>query len=471
MKHLDTNAYINIDGTHVGSRERDLEAEFVNIACDLGGDIEGRLAGGEYLMGTRALYHGGPLSWDFVPKVFDAPARELLRDAAETMYGIMDSITRRCMEDDALLARFRFPAALERLVRMPSNYDCPVPISRVDIFLNEETGDYWFCEVNTDGSAGFTLSDEVANAIMQSPTFERFAEAHPDVHAEPNLEKWARGLLETYATWQQDDPELKPTAPEVVVTDYTESVGMDEVEDFIAYWAAQGVNARFTDIRELRIEEHRGRMRLADKHGPIACVWRRAVTGEVFRKPCPGAEALAQAAEENLACIIGSFRTWISASKAFFAVLHEPDADTFLTPEQIAFVKAHVPETHFLDESSDLSLYADRTQWIAKPEGGYNSEGVVAGSEATDEEWMETLAQIAQVGGIIQKYAPQYTTPTLPGGFLTDENNPMPLTPASNMEGLFLFNGKFGGVFSRCGYSSIIGEFQGRLNQGVLWVD
>jgi len=453
------------------SRGHQLEDEFVAYARELGGDVEGRKAGGDYLMTTHALYHDGPLSWDFVPKVVDGAAYDLMRDAAETMYGIMDSVTRRCVEDPSFMARFRFPEILERIIKLPTGYDCQIPLARVDIFLNEDTGDYWFCEVNTDGSSGMTLGDEVARAITTSQTYERFAAAHPGIHAKPTLDVWARELLATYASWQQPNPTLKPATPEVVVVDYTESVGMDEVKDFIEHWAAQGVQARFSDIRDLRIAEVEGEPRLVDSQGPIACLWRRAVTGEIARKPCPGSEALADAAERNLTCIIGSFRTWVSASKAFFAVLHEPDAADFLTPEQLAFVKAHVPETHFLDESSDLARYAQRERWIAKPEGGYNSEGVIAGSEVTDEEWMTTLADIAKVGGIIQAYAPQYATPTLPGGFLVDENDPLPLTPANNMEGLFLFNGKFSGVFSRCGYSSIIGEFQGRLNQGVFYVN
>ncbi len=40
----------------------------------------------------------------------------------------------------------------------------------------------------------------------------------------------------------------------------------------------------------------------------------------------------------------------------------------------------------------------------------------------------------------------------------------------SNMEGLFLFNGKFGGVFTRCGMDNVIGEWTHRLNMGCLVV-
>jgi hypothetical protein len=38
------------------------------------------------------------------------------------------------------------------------------------------------------------------------------------------------------------------------------------------------------------------------------------------------------------------------------------------------------------------------------------------------------------------------------------------------MEGLYLFDGKFGGVFTRCGQAHTIGEFTGRLNMGCFVV-
>ena len=71
----------------------------------------------------------------------------------------------------------------------------------------------------------------------------------------------------------------------------------------------------------------------------------------------------------------------------------------------------------------------------------------------------------------MQAYAPQYRTPTLRGGVLKPGEDPLDAPEMSNMEGLFLFNGKFGGVFTRCGMDNVIGEWTHRLNMGCLVVE
>ena len=64
---------------------RALEDEFNDIARSLGGDVNGREAGDDYLLTTNALYHGGPVSWALTPKIFDEDQLDILKDAAETM--------------------------------------------------------------------------------------------------------------------------------------------------------------------------------------------------------------------------------------------------------------------------------------------------------------------------------------------------------------------------------------------------
>ena len=111
-----------------------------------------------------------------------------------------------------------------------------------------------------------------------------------------------------------------------------------------------------------------------------------------------------------------------------------------------------------------------------KPSGGYNSVGVLAGLDATDEVWADALAKTAERGGVIQSYAPQYRTPVLRGTLVEGEHRGKPtdadelgFADASNMEGLFLFNGKFAGVYTRCGFANTIGEWTSRLNMAAFF--
>lgn len=468
------------------SSARALEQEFFDIAQELDGDVEGRRAGADYLMGTRATYHGKPLTWDMMPKILDDVAVSYLKDAAETMSTIMEKTTRYCLAHKEVLDRFGFSGNLTRMVKAPAGYDQIFPIARVDIFLDEDTGSYWFCEVNTDGSAGMTTSQEIPRAIAKSETYRRFALRHPNIEFFDIIGACGSALLKTYGSWakkagigcdgrpmteREDLGESDGAAlpQQLVICDFDESASHEEVEDFIAWFKDHGIDARFSDVRSFHIEAVDGIDRLCDDQGPIWCVWRRAVTSEMDEKWCPGTDALVESQERNLACVMGACRTWICATKTFFALLHDRVAAEFLTADEIAFVKAHVPETHILEPSSDLAPYQEKDRWIIKPAGGYNSVGVFAGLDCSEQQWEEELQNVARQGGIVQAYAPQYATPTLRGDM--DGTFDVHAYPeANNMEGLYLFNGTFGGMFPRCGYGNIIGEFQGRLNQGAIIV-
>ena len=529
------------------SRTRKLEDEFEQIVREHRGDMAGRREADEYLSQTHALYHGDPTPWALTPKIFDAETTAVLKDAAELMYGIMDKVTRAFCADPAVRARFDLDPAFAELCAMDAGYDCQIPLARVDIFLDEDTGAYKFCELNTDGSAGMVVTDAVDRAVRMTPSFQEFERQHPGLRDYALCDGWVDALFETYAEWSAAHPgrtedgvgsnvdvdrcldgwsrvEANRTvespvlatkntmtgvdAPSdgvscvaenaaktadantagaavlpasVAIVDYAESIDREDAAHFVELMRRRGVAARFADVRDLWIgEDENGMRRLCDAEGPIDCVWRRAVTGELWDKPCDGRAALIEAARDGLACIVGGFRTWPCATKTVFAYLWSPAARELLTPEEIAFVREHVPYTEMLGDGSDLGRFASKDRWIIKPSGGYNAVGVVAGLDAAEDEWAQLLAQAAHGGAIIQEYAPQYKTPCLRGTLvdgphrgaapegLADE---LGFAPAANMEGLYLYRGRFAGVYTRVGFGNTIGEWTSRLNVASFFED
>lgn len=434
-----------------------LEASYRAIADGLAGDEPSHAAGDAYLAGTNALYHGGPVQWSFVPKVFSLRDASYLAWIAETTGRIMDKLTRRFAEDPVLREKFGFTPEIERLAALPVPYETRIPIARVDIFLDEETGDFKFCELNTDGSSGMLVTEEVTRANLLTKTGATFAAAR-DVAAFDVYGACAEAVLACYR-----EAGGGARRPQVAAVDYAESIVAEEIDEFARVFAEQGADLRFTDIRDLRYED--GVLR--DASGPIDCVWRRVVISELLEKPCAGADALLACAHEGRVPLVGGFCTWPCATKTVFAVLHDPIAATFLDEDELAFVNAHVPATYLLDAESDLSRFADRARWIAKPRDGYNSVGVRAGRDCTAAEWDEVLAEMAAMGGTVQEYVVPYASLNVEGGAA---GTGKPFEPYRNMEGLFLFRGRFAGVFTRCGQAAVIGEFAGRLNMGCLIV-
>ena len=458
----------------LGSRA--LEDEFVDIAHDLAGDVPGRVRGDAYLARTHAVLHGAPVPWALTPKIFDGPTIALLRDAAETMGRIMDKLTRAFREDEAFRDLFGLDPELARLCCLPTGYECEIPLARVDVFLDEETGDFQFCELNTDGSAGMVTTDEVTRAVRLTPTCAEFERRHPNVRWFDVCESWVDTLLETYRGWQGPaGASAHPAEPRyLAIGDYGESViSTDDVDHFVEILQGRGVAASFVDVRDLRVAATGdGAEALVGPAGPIDCVWRRAVTGELFDKPCAGADALAGAAERGLACVVGGYRTWPVATKTVFSILWGDAAEKYLDPDELAFVRAHVPETITLSPESDLARYLGRKcDWIVKPADGYGGRGILAGLDADDDQWREAVEAAAAAGDVIQRYAPQYATPLIAGGAPAEGEDLLDATPANNMEGLYLFGGRFAGVFTRSGRANIIEYETSRFNLGCLVVD
>ena len=435
-----------------------LEHEYLGCMQALDGDETGHRAGDAYLATTNALYHGAPVQWSFIPKVFSRRDIGYLAWIAETMGGIMDKLTRRFAVDAELRAAFGFTPAIEELCLAPVAYDVQIPIARVDIFLNEETGDFQFCELNTDGSSGMLSATEVARANLLTPAGAAFARRHK-VSTFDIYSACARAILDCCR-----EGGVAAGHPVIAAVDYKESIVAEEIEEYARVFSELGAELHFADIRDLRYQD--GALR--DARGPIDCIWRRVVISEMLQKPCPGADAFMACVREGRVPVVGGFRTWPCATKTVFAVLRSPLAERFLDDEELAFVERHVPATYLLDGESDVTRFAEKDRWIAKPRDGYNSVGVRAGSDCTDAEWARVLRDMAAQGGTVQAYAPQYCTPNVEGGVAGIGQAPIPY---ANMEGLFLFHNRFAGVFTRCGTSAVIGEFAGRLNMGCLVTD
>ncbi len=450
---------------------RDLEARFNQLASQLpADDEEGRAAGKAYLATTHGLYHHEPLSWAFTPKIYSEAGWEVLREAAETMGSIMTKVTRAYRDSQEVRDFFALPAQVDELCRIDPGYECEIPLARVDIFLNEDTGAYWFCELNTDGSAGMTATDQVTAAIQKSETFKELSKEAPLRAPESVRALCAREILDCYASWEKAGQEPYPAEkPTLAIVDYTESLSVDEAQDFCEIFSELGVSARIADLRSLALDEVGGHWRLKDDQGPIDLVWRRAVLSEMMEKPCDGADALALAAEEGLACVVGGFRTWPCATKTVFAYLHSPLASKVLDASELAFVQGHVPYTQILAKDCDLSTFADKDAWILKPAEGYNGQGVVAGLDVSEVAWKDALRDGAASGAVIQAYAPQYEGEVIVGSVAAgDGTQASGRIKAHFMEGLYLFGGRFAGVFTRCGASATISEAAGRLNMGAF---
>ena len=459
---------------------RALEDEYCDIVRELDGDVTGRTLGEAYLQASHPIVDKfGSSTWALTPKIFDPAEVETLSRAAETMGRILEKVTARYLADADFRALFPLPAQVEELALLPTGYEQLVPFARVDVYYDEETGDFTVVGAGTDSVKGMSAAVDVTRAVQRSESYRRFSERHAAIETFDIMDGVTSTLRETYASWANaDEGAHHPEYPVMAIVDYAESGTASEFDDVIERLAEQGIFARFVDIRSLRIEEAAGRRRLVDEDGPIACVYRRALLSEMLEKPCDGADALVEAARRGLACVIGGFRTWPASTPSAFAVLCSDAAVSLLDADELAFVREHLVETHQLSAETDLAPYlADKDLWLARPAGAYTASagGSIAGRDCeTRDDWWRVLLACAEEGGVVQRMPRAYETPVVAGGIAAagDPAAPGPATPitARNITGLYLFNGRFGGIHSRCGYPGPGGYWDHRMDMGTLVV-
>lgn len=453
-------------------RSRALEGEFCDIVRDLGGDAEGRAAGEAYLDAAHPIVGSDDtVTWALTPKIFGPAELSILSDAAETMGRILQKVTARFLKDPDFRALFHLPERAEELALVPTGYDELIPFARIDVIFNEETGDFRLAGVSTDSALGVTASVDVTRAIQRSEAYRRFSERHRSIETFDIAEGVISALRETYQSWANSDEGTNhPEHPVVGIVDYAESATSHELDDLIERMADEGVYARFVDIRDLRIEEAGGVRRLVDGEGPIACVYRRALVGEMLEKPCAGVDALEEAARRGLVCLIGGFRTWPVSTNALFPVLNSEAIESVLDPAELAFVRAHVPEAHVLERGSDINRYlAEQDEWLVRPAGAYRAPEVVAGEDRVDrDEWWRVLLACCEEGGVVERLTHAPETPLVVGGAGEEASTPI---MAGDVLGLYLFRGKFGGVYARSGYAGVMGKWGHRVNRGCLVVN
>lgn len=460
-----------------------LTREYLDIIDDLGGDEAGRRAAWKRMAAGTAYYRGEPVAFDYVPRVYGPRTRALLDEAAVTTYGILRKVIERYQADPAYRREFRLDPRVEELVLLPRGYDEPLPLARVDLMFNQVTGDFRFCEFNTDSSSGMNESREALAAIREGGAYRRMAARH-DLRDDTSLQ--FEGWVETFARLCATSDRVPParpgapagTRPQVAIAVCLDAPQPDvrELERFIPLFEAAGFDCSVFDVRQLSFDgtRLRGGVALAGQ-GDVAIdvVWRFCIVVDLLEH-WDEVQALIEALRQQKVEMIGSFATQIAHDKQLFAVLRRPATQALLTADERRFVADHIPFTAFLDDPTlDLEVVRRHPErWVLKPTDWYASKNVEAGAEHDPEEWSRMIdAALAQEGGspwIVQEFFAPQVAPAIPL-YGRPEDFTAPPRPYGNLLGLYLHAGRFAGVYLRQGPHDVIGSAREGLVAPVLW--
>ena len=449
----------------------DYTRAYLQIIDDLDGDIPSRRAALAYMRASTAIVHHRVVDCSFVPRLFNQRTYEVMRDTAETAHRILCKVIQRYLDDPAYRRCFDFDPRLEELILLPRGYDSLLPFARVDTFLDEDDYRIRFCEFNGDGSSGMNENREITNSIVASEAFRVFSEGHT-VRGCDLFEPWVDAFLGIYATYEH-----RVEKPRIAICDYLENGVVDEFHLFADLFRGRGYECAVADVRELSFD---GETLRDASGGRVDAIWRRCVTNDVIDH-WDESQGLIEAVRAEKVALIGSFAGHIVHDKQIFEVLFKPETCAFLTAEEISFIEETVPLTAFLDDSAVnlAQIRANKDEWIIKPSDHYGADDVYAGCAQSEERWGELIDAFANGAAghpfIVQRYIRPFKTETLPPdtGIEDLPDGAVTTEPAwyNNLNGLYLYDGRFQGVFSRLGPLPTISKDMRGITAATIWVD
>ncbi len=398
-----------------------------------------------YMKGSTARYHGYLVYTLFIPKLFTAEMAAYFKSIVKTTYGILVKVIEEYEKNPEYRKLFGFDKRLEELIVRPDRYDCKLPIARIDLFFNEDNFNFQFCEFNTDGSSAMNEGRELYNSLKVTDTFKRFKKRY-SVKMYEYFDSWVKEFTSIYATYKD-----KVENPHVAIVDFNPEGAVNEFTEFKKSFEKAGYSCEICDIRDLKYE---GGALLSPVGNKIDAIYRRAVTCDIMAH-YDEVQPFINAVKNNDVCIIGDFKTQVVHNKLVFKILHDKMTAAFLTEEENNFIADHIPFTTNLTPEAVEKYHVldDKDSWVIKPEDSYASKGVHAGVEFEDaEKWKEAVLESVNSGYLLQEYCTPYESTNIDLLYHEDA----PYRKFSNITGLFVYNGKFKGVYSRIAKNSII---------------
>ena len=431
-------------------------AEYIDIIKDLNGDAAGRKQALDFIRASDVWVHGEPAPFPFVPYLFNKADLDYIGAQCRMAHGILCKVIRRYLDDPSYRAMFKLPPEVERLVLLPCNYDQLLPMGRFDFFLDEDDLSYKFCEFNTDGSGAMSRDFMIGQALMKSETFKRFSQRH-EVRQFELFDSWVEAFMRIYRT-----DENAVEHPTVCITDFKESGVFSDFNRFIEAFERAGIPARFVDTRAFEFDGKH--LRDASDGTVIDAIYRRAVTSELLQHPGE-CDALIDAVAAEKVCLIGHFRTTVVHSKMVSIALFDEKTRAFLTPEERAFIDAHLPRTYQLTSTpAGFTLdevKANKDSWIIKPADDYGAHGVYPGVDFDAAAWERIVDDNLDSGYIVQEFYPPRHVDIV--NTELDEADPCKVESWESMPGVYLYDGKPVGFYCRLGQEGVIAIDHGGL--------
>ncbi|MCL2050339.1 MAG: glutathionylspermidine synthase family protein [Lachnospiraceae bacterium] len=378
-----------------------------------------------------------------VPKILSESRYAEICAFITKLFAIFDKVINHYFADQDYRELFGFSPELNELILASKPRNGWIPMARIDFFLNEETGAIKMCEINTDGTSAMNEDRLLSKFLSENTAFQSFAKGKTYWHFEL-FDSWVKEFLTVCQTFCDEK------TPRVAIVDFLDVGYVTEFEKFKDAFIRHGIETEICDIRDLSYD---GKV-LRSKNGMVIdAVYRRAVTSDIMNK-LNEAGAFIKAAKDNAVCLVGDFVTQIIHNKRLFFILFDEATKRILSEQEFGFIKEHFPATFLLTRENLTAhkVMENREEWIIKPCDSYGAKGFYAGRNLTQEKWEQALREHLKDDYVLQKFHAPYKTPNI--DFSNGINSK--IREYSNLTGIFCYNGKPYGAYSRMADGEII---------------
>lgn len=400
---------------------------------------------------SNAVYKGKQLPFLYFPAIYSKEDVQRFEQLTEDVFKMVNQSIDIYLNHPEVRDIWGFSSALESLILIEPKFKVNVPMGRFDFFYYPD-GSYRFCELNTDGTSAMNEETPLTDVLIETHVMRQMRERYT-VERYELYQSWVDEVKQLYTAFVENGGEASD-APYVIIMDYMSKGSPHEFEVFKRIFEANGYKCGIVSPDEL--VENDGY--LYHEGEKVDIIYRRLVTRDMMDH-YEDLTALIKGIEANKTCIIGSIRSQIVHTKKYFEALHHPIVRQYFDDEMLAYIDTHVPFTAPLRSTDDLTKYLeDKDNYIIKPIDYYASKGVYAGREFNLETWKGMLEKGAEEGYIIQDFCEKSVNKNLhikaDGSFEVSNFN--------NITGLFVYNEKMKGIFTRAGHGAVISD----LNDG-----
>ncbi|MGN1276692.1 MAG: circularly permuted type 2 ATP-grasp protein, partial [Floccifex sp.] len=308
-----------------------------------------------------------------IPKFFTKEDQIIFQGIVNQTYKIFEKVIQAYKSDEKIRSLFPFSKELEELILLEPDYSCCIPICRIDIFYNEQTKDFHFCEFNTDGTSAMNENRRLNEFLIYNNAFQTIK---PEIEIMELMQTWIDAFLEIC-----QQARLKKDM-HIGIVDFLDKAYLKELYAFENMFQNQSISCEVVDIRDLYFDGNHLFSKKTNK--VIDVIYRRVVTIDVMEN-LDLIPDFYQAIRHKKVVLIGAFQTQIVHHKCINQVLVHPLMQAYFTKEEQDFIHSHLPATYDLTQDRMQEVLSNKDQWIIKPKDSYASKGVFTGIDSSQD--------------------------------------------------------------------------------------